>query len=81
MGFLTDFFGGIWVKIAAVGAIVVAVLAACAKLVSIGKTEAEAEGQKEQLKNVQTRANVDNAVASSGGDAVRNELRDKFAKP
>lgn len=81
MAFLTNLFGGIWAKIAAIGAIVLAILAAAMKLISIGKTEAQAKSQEEQLQNVATRANVDNAVANSGSDDVRNELRDKFAKP
>ena len=75
------FLSGIWAKIAAVGAIVLAVLAACAKLISIGKTEEREKGEKEQLANVETRTKVDDGVASQPSDSVRDELSKQWGKP
>lgn len=78
---ITDFFGGIWAKIAAGALIVLAILGAVLKLISIGKKSAEAEGQRAQLDNVATRNKVDITVGNASDDDVRNELRANWTKP
>lgn len=80
MSFLTGALGNVWAKIIAIGAIVIAVLAALSRVFSAGKTAAKAEGQAEQLSNVATRNSVDASVASSSDASNRDRLRSKWTR-
>lgn len=80
MGFLAGALGNVWAKIIAVGAIVAALLVACAKIFSAGKTSAVAEGQREQLKNVSVRDEVDSLVAARSDDANRKRLLGRWTR-
>lgn len=74
-------FSGIWAKVIAAGAIFLAVVAFLAKVFSLGKQSAVAEGQKTQLENVEKRHEVDTQVDALKPDAARAELLRDWSKP
>lgn len=63
------FLSGLWAKIAAVGAIVLAVIAAAAKLVSMGKASQREHDQRRVLGDIEAA----NSARRSVGDAYRND--------
>lgn len=73
-------FANAWGKIAAIGAIVIAVLAAFAEAVRLGRAAEREKGEAQQLENVATRNTVDNAVAARGDASNRDRLRAKFTR-
>lgn len=72
---IAGWFANVWAKIAAVGLIVVAILAAFAKAVSLGRSSEREKGQEQQLENVAARNTVDAVVADRSPDANRERLR------
>lgn len=75
IGFLT----GIGAKAWAYVGIAVAVLAGLAKVFYAGKKEAQVEGMKEQLANVETREKVETALTKAE-ISERKRLRDKWTR-
>jgi hypothetical protein len=73
-------FANVWAKIAAVGAIVLAVLAAFAKAVSLGRTAEREKAERAQLENVAKREAVDRAVAARSAAINRARLLDKYTR-
>lgn len=79
MGAFLPLLSSAWAKVALVLGVVLAVLAALAKLLALQKAADRASGMADQLKNVRTRDEVDNRIAAAD-PAERQRLREKWTR-
>ncbi len=73
------FIAGIWTKLAAAGVILLAILAAVAKIFNMGRKAERGDNAEKGLEAERDRRNVDVAVAT-GGDTERERLRKQFSR-
>lgn len=79
MSRLLDLAGGIWAKVAFVGAFVGLVLLGCLKLIGIGRKAERAETAERVNEQVKEARNVENRVDGAGADEL-GRLRDKWTR-
>jgi len=71
---------GIWGYIAAAGAALAAILVAYFQAKKAGANEVVVETQKKELENVKVANKVEQDVASTPPDVVRDKLRDQWTR-
>lgn len=85
MTWILSALGTSWAKIAAIGAIVFAILAAAAKVFLAGRREGEdkvkADAADQQAKAIAERQKVDATVGNLSGDDARKLLHDRWSRP
>lgn len=64
-------FSGLWVKLAAVGAVVLAVLLAALRLVAIGRGQEKAAQSQRVAQAAQAQRDRENEIAGLGPDELR----------
>jgi len=80
MWILTKLFSGIGLKIMGGLAIVGAVLAVLAGAKSAGRNAERVDAMRRTLKSVETRNEVENEIARSGGDDAVKRLRERWSR-
>lgn len=73
-----SFLSGIWAKIAAAGAIVLAVLVVVVKLLGAGRAQQRAADAEKTIRDVEKRHEIDQAVAREPAPA--DKLRDGWSR-
>lgn len=72
-------FAGIWAKLAAAGVILLAILAAVAKVFNMGRKAERGDNAEKGLEAERARVQVDADVAA-GGDAERDRMRQRYTR-